>query len=192
MADDTPASSAQPPRPVRALSQPLVWLVLGIPAATVVAGFVTLWIAHNGSDVPVGSAYVKQGLSVAPDNRREERARSLGLGGKLSTETVDGQLRIRLQMHPPASGTAPASGNAADARRPRRLRLLHPSNPDNDLTIHLRAAQDHWQASQPVTWAPGSRWHIAIEGDDWRLPVAGLQHVEALDGLYFGAPADTP
>lgn len=182
---DTPGSR----KPVSAFSQPLVWLVVGIPAATVVAGFVTLWIAHHGSDVPVGSAYVKQGLSVAPDTRREERARALGLGGTLKTVVQGKQLQLRLHMH--AQGASAQSASTV-AHMPRRLRLLHPSDPNNDLTIHLHPADGYWQATQPVTWAPGSRWHIAIEGDDWRLPVAGLQHVEDLDQLAFGAPRTQP
>ncbi|MBF1235527.1 MAG: hypothetical protein HXM43_06910, partial [Lautropia mirabilis] len=45
---------SQPARPVKAFSQPLMWLVVGIPAATVVAGLFTLWIAVHGADTPVG------------------------------------------------------------------------------------------------------------------------------------------
>lgn len=50
---------SQPAQPVKAFSQPLMWLVVGIPAATVVAGLFTLWIAIHGADTPVGSDYVK-------------------------------------------------------------------------------------------------------------------------------------
>lgn len=234
--DTTP--SAPPARPRGAFSEPLVWLVAGIPAATVVAGLFTLWIAHSGSDVPVGSAYVKQGLSVAPDTRREDRARALGLSGTLTTRVADGTLRIDLVMDPagttppvapgqpasqaepqadsgpspspspakapaasPPSGVTQAPGSAqqagttasgspaaaADERTPHRLRLVHPSDPGNDLNLHLRPAEDgrSWFVEQPVTWADGTRWHIAIEGNDWRLPVPGLQAVDALEALRF-------
>jgi len=34
---------------------------------------------------------------------------------------------------------------------------------------------------------PGTRWHIALEGSDWRLPLAGLQTVEALQHFGFDA-----
>ncbi len=207
------------------MSQPLMWLVLGIPAATVVAGFVTLWIAIKGSDVPVPSYYAKQGLSVAPDTSREDRARQLGLQGTLDTRIDDGLLRIRLKLqartpggqvasvagpatdspsnegHTPSSATADASAaapQAADGSLPRRLRLLHPSNPQDDMSIHLRADGDgQWQAQQPVTWADGTRWTIVIEGDDWRLPLPELLAIEALqqhpvDSDRIGTPAAAP
>lgn len=174
-----PSPPSPPPAKRRgAFSEPLFWLVAGIPAATVVAGLYTLWIAHSGSDVPVGSKYVKQGLSVAPDTRREDRARALGIKGVLNARVAAGTLRIALRMDPPAS----------DAHTPRRLRLVHPSDPGNDLSLHLRRGEDstHWFALQPVTWSTGTRWHISIEGSDWRLPITGLQSVESIEGMRFG------
>lgn len=169
---------SQPARPVKAFSQPLMWLVVGIPAATVVAGLFTLWIAVHGADTPVGSDYVKQGLSVTPDTRREDRARELGVAGTLAMHTTPGNmLLVELTLAP----------NGADIK-PTRLRLLHPSDPNNDLAIHMLPAGDgHWHARQPITWAPGTRWHIALEGEDWRLPIAGLQTLESLRAQPFDA-----
>lgn len=200
---ETTPPSPPPAKRRGAFSEPLFWLVAGIPAATVVAGLYTLWIAHSGSDVPVGSRYVKQGLSVAPDTQREDRARALGIAGVISTKVADGSLRITLQMSPPAaaqrSGAHAPDGQpanagttdpapASDAHTPRRLRLVHPSDPNNDLSLHLRPAEDGkgWFANQPVTWSAGTRWHISIEGNDWRLPITGLQAVEAIEGMRFG------
>lgn len=215
---ETTPPSPPPAKRRGAFSEPLFWLVAGIPAATVVAGLYTLWIAHSGSDVPVGSRYVKQGLSVAPDTQREDRARALGIAGVISTKVADGSLRITLQMSPAdtSSGTptpsadtrhtptqpapagsggtpaatppAPVAVSSDDVRTPRRLRLVHPSDPNNDLSLHLRPAEDGkgWFANQPVTWSAGTRWHISIEGNDWRLPITGLQAVEAIEGMRFG------
>lgn len=202
-----PAQPAQTDRTApTAMSQPLMWLVLGIPAATVVAGLVTLWIAANGSDVPVASYYAKQGLSVAPDTSREDRARAIGFSGRLDTRIEDDVLHIALTLHPGSPGhagsapaeTARAAGTTLDGTMasssstagtegtastdPRRIRLLHPSNPQDDMSIHLQRAEDgQWKASQPVTWANGTRWNIVIEGDDWRLPLPGLQAVSHLE-----------
>ncbi|MDO4904775.1 MAG: FixH family protein [Lautropia sp.] len=208
------------------LAYPLMWLVLGIPAATVVAGFVTLYIAANGSDVPVPSYYAKQGLSVAPDTSREDRAREIGFLGTLDTQVEDDVLRIQLALksgipapdglpHPapvsdpgptpdtpadrsatPAStaktGTDPvaptprtetraSSTSTTEDTAPRRLRLLHPSNPQDDLSIQLHPTQDgRWQARQPITWTDGTRWTVVIESDDWRLPLPGLLSIENL------------
>lgn len=165
-------------QPVRAFSQPLVWMVVGIPAATVVAGLTTLWIAAHGADTPIGSDYVKEGLSVAPDTRREDSARKLGIAGSLSMHTTpEHVLEVELSLLPTATKVTP-----------RWIRLLHPSDPNNDLTLHMQADDEHhWHARQPVTWAPGTRWHIALEGEGWRLPMAGLQAVESLNVQHFDA-----
>lgn len=171
------------------MSQPLMWLVLGIPAATVVAGFITLWIAADGADKPVPSYFTKQGLSVAPDTTREDRARSLGFIGQLSTQVEQGRLQIRLAIKPSEIAET-AEGTASTS--PQRLRLLHPSSPENDITIHLQARDDLWQASQPVTWTPDTRWNVVIEGHDWRLPLPGLLHIDHLQQHAFDVnqPAD--
>ncbi|MDO4682325.1 MAG: FixH family protein [Lautropia sp.] len=177
MTNETPPPPASPPKTGGILSQPLMWLVLGIPAATVVAGFITLWIAADGADRPVPSYFTKQGLSVAPDTTREDRARALGFSGEISTQVDQGQLQIRLKLKPSEEAET-AEGTASIT--PQRLRLLHPSNPENDITLHLRAEGDEWLASQPLTWTPDTRWNVVIEGLYWRLPLPGLLTVDNL------------
>ncbi|MDO5102904.1 MAG: FixH family protein [Lautropia sp.] len=164
------------------MSQPLMWLVLGIPAATVVAGFITLWIAADGADKPVPSYFTKQGLSVAPDTTREDRARSLGFTGQLTTRIDQDRLQILLAIKP-SDIAETAEGTASTS--PQRIRLLHPANPDNDITIHLQADGNTWLASQPVTWTPDTRWNVVIEGHDWRLPLPGLLHIDRLNRHAF-------
>lgn len=238
----------QPAQPVKAFSQPLMWLVVGIPAATVVAGLCTLWIAIEHADRPIATDYVKQGMAVSTDSRREQHAVELGVAGTLDMQmTGNDTLQVRLVMTPPAppaparlagttaatpapggaartgtpaaatpadatstaAGSAPASAAASTSATastnatastsggtpaspplpvPQKLRLLHPSDPGNDITLFLLPdGEGRWQARQPVTWAPGTRWHIALEGSDWRLPLAGLQTVEALQHFGFDA-----
>jgi len=46
---------------------PLMWLVFGGPAAVVVAGFATWWIAAHGADPVVAPDYYRQGVEI---NRR--------------------------------------------------------------------------------------------------------------------------
>ena len=245
----TPSLPPQhPAQPVKAFSQPLMWLVVGIPAATVVAGLCTLWIAIEHADRPIATDYVKQGMAVSTDSRREQHAVELGVAGTLNMQmTGNDTLQVRLVMTPPAppaparlagttaatpapggaartgtpaaatpadatstaAGSAPASAAASTSATastnatastsggtpasaplpvPQKLRLLHPSDPGNDITLFLLPdGEGRWQARQPVTWAPGTRWHIALEGSDWRLPLAGLQTVEALQHFGFDA-----
>ena len=43
---------------------PMMWLVLGLPAAVIVAGFATLWIATARPDVVVDPDYYRKGLAL--------------------------------------------------------------------------------------------------------------------------------
>jgi uncharacterized protein len=51
-----------------------VWLVIAGPAAVVVAGFVTLWIAVRSPDPVVAADYYRQGIEI---NRTLERQKAL-------------------------------------------------------------------------------------------------------------------
>ncbi len=46
------------------MKQPWMWLVLGLPATVVVAGFVTLWIAASDPQAIVVEPHNKVGLTV--------------------------------------------------------------------------------------------------------------------------------
>ena len=46
--------------------EPMVWLTIAIPAATVVAGFVTLWLAMAHPDDAVGPTVIEQISQPAP------------------------------------------------------------------------------------------------------------------------------
>lgn len=48
---------------------PMMWLVLGLPAAVIVAGFATLWIAMARPDVVVDPDYYRKGLALGPSGR---------------------------------------------------------------------------------------------------------------------------
>jgi hypothetical protein len=44
---------------------PLVWLVLGLPAAVILAGLATAWIAMARPDVVVDPDYYRKGLELS-------------------------------------------------------------------------------------------------------------------------------
>jgi len=46
------------------MKQPWMWLVLGLPATVVVAGFVTLWIAASNPEAIVSEPHQKLGFTV--------------------------------------------------------------------------------------------------------------------------------
>jgi hypothetical protein len=46
------------------MKEPWMWLVLGLPATVVVAGFVTLWIAMSNPDAIVVEPHKRLGFTV--------------------------------------------------------------------------------------------------------------------------------
>src|SRR4051812_6696391 len=59
--------------------EPWPWLLMAGPAAVLVAGGFTIWIAFSTSDGLVVQDYYKQGLAVNKVLAREENAKRLGM-----------------------------------------------------------------------------------------------------------------
>ena len=126
------------------------------PAAVVVAGMVTVWIAVSGADGLVAEDYYKQGLAINRVIEREEAARRLGLAARL--EPAPGWLQLSLSgapgAHPPALF----------------VRLAHATRAGHDLRLRLaRAADGRYEATLPPL--PQGHWRISIEDPQasWRI-----------------------
>ena len=133
---------------------PVAWLMIVIPAATVVAGFWTLWLAASESGVDSNPDTVRrtaqiQVTSLAPD----ENASRLGLSGRA---WFDGDTLL-VSVLPSAGTVAP------------QLQLVHPI--ENSLDRHLDLLPDPrgWRASG--TLAGQQAWHLRLVSADgaWRL-----------------------
>jgi uncharacterized protein len=172
-----PAQSATTARatattdPVRhdrsAWREPWVWLIVGIPALTVVAGFVTWWIAAQRADSNVAEDYYKRGLAINRSLEREARALESGVTATL--ELRDGNdLNVALggAIAPPASIT---------------VLLTHPVRAERDVRLLLdRQPDGTYRILSPQVKA--GNWGVAIESQDWRLATRRL-------GLQDGASA---
>jgi hypothetical protein len=127
------------------------------PAAVVVAGFVTLWIAATTFDGMVADDYYRQGLAINKVLERDRAAARLGLGAEIAL--ADGGHRVRVAL----SGGAPRGGQRL------RLRLAHPARADLDQNVALERAGDGYEGGlQPLR--PG-RWSVTLEDEagSWRL-----------------------
>jgi len=138
--------------------EPWPWILMSGPAAVVVAGFATLWLAVSTSDGLVAEDYYKQGLAVNRVFAREDAAERLGLVA--TVEPARGTLRVRL------------AGRAAPPAL--FVRLAHATRAGFDVTLRLaRGADGSYQAALPPA-LPAGHWHVAIEDPrrEWR--VAGV------------------
>ncbi|MBU0501078.1 MAG: FixH family protein [Gammaproteobacteria bacterium] len=101
------------------------WFIISIPAATVVAGLVTLKIAATNPDSLVVDNYYKEGLAINKNLSRERLAKTLGLAADLDIDPETRQLKLSL------------SGKLTDPPRMLELELYHPSAKDQDVRIKL-------------------------------------------------------
>ncbi len=131
------------------------WFLMALPAAVVVAGIATAYIAHEHADDLVVDEYYKDGLAINQQLAKKQRASELGLSVRLrfSGDTV----------------TAELSGPVDDSSL--RLLLSHPLEADRDFAVPLvQVAPGSYRGSlnREVTL----HWHWTLQGlqrDDWRL-----------------------
>lgn len=140
--------------PLPAWREPFVWLVVGIPGLTVVAGLFTWWIAAQRADSNVAEDWYKQGLTINRSLAREARAEARELRAQISlldNKTVSLDLRGRGEL--PTRIT---------------LALSHPVQAKADQRIVLSKQSDGRFLGTSLAGAVGT-WTIALEAQDWRL-----------------------
>ena len=129
------------------------WILISGPAAVLVAGAITTWLAVASSDGLVAEDYYKQGLAINKVLAREAAARALGISAQIAVES--GMLKVRIV------GQAPEALFA---------HLAHATRSGYDQRLRLApAGAGVYQAELPPL--PAGRWRIAIEDPraTWRI-----------------------
>ena len=137
--------------------EPWPWLLMAGPAAVVLAGLFTAYLAVVTSDGLVADDYYKQGLAINQTLTRDALARALGYRARVAFAADFGRVDVT------QSGGTAASGSLL-------LRLAHPGRPALDRALPLTLLGDHtYFAAFPVL-TPG-RWQVTLEdtGRTWRL-----------------------
>lgn len=152
---DAPALS-----PRRAWREPLVWLVWGLPALVVVAGFATLAIAIRAGGADAVPAEVRRTAQIQVEDLAADRvALDIALRGELAVAPGTGAVALTL-----------ASRDAIRETR-LRLRLSHPSRADDDLELLLTRGGEAWHGRLPAT--ASHAWNLDLAPLDARWRLAG-------------------
>ena len=132
------------------------WILMAGPAAVLVAGAITTWIAFSTSDGLVAQDYYKQGLAVNKVLAKEEAAARLGLEARIELPGDRHRIVVNLSgAHPPEL----------------RVRFAHATRSGFDLALGLiRVGEGRYEAAVPQD-LPAGRWNVQIETakGDWRL-----------------------
>ena len=129
------------------------WLLISGPAAVLIAGAVTTWIAFASADGLVAEDYYKQGMAVNKLLAREERAAQLGLSADI--ELTSKSIAVRLH------GAAPEA---------LFVQLAHATRAGHDVRLRLAPVRPGvYEAELPEL--PAGHWHIVVEDPraSWRI-----------------------
>lgn len=168
----TPAPEARPWH-----REPWVWLIIAIPLATVIAGFVTLGLAIQTRDELVTDDFRKEGVAIYADPRRDAAAARLGVSADLSVDRAGGRINARLDL---PRGEAPSE---------LLLVLSHATRAEYDHLVVLRRAGEGYEG-RLERFEPG-RWYLELtpRSRAWRLK--GLLE-PGQDGTFRLEPAAVP
>jgi hypothetical protein len=138
--------------------EPWPWILMAGPAAVVVAGLATLWIAVATADDLVADDYYKRGLAINKVLALDEAARRLGVHAH--AEARGGRLRVQL------SGAAPEALFA---------QLVHHTRASLDQRLRLARTAPGVYEAELAPLAAG-RWRVMLEDPrrEWRVVQEGL------------------
>jgi hypothetical protein len=122
------------------------------PAAVLVAGAITTWIAFSTQDGLVAQDYYKRGLAINKELRKEDMAQRLGISVEILRENE--ALKIKV---------------VGDAPPALFVHLVHATREGNDLRLRLARVGDAYEAALPPL-APG-HWRAVVENPQgtWRI-----------------------
>ena len=139
--------------------EPWPWLLMAGPAAVVVAGFATLWIAISSSDGLVADDYYKQGLAINQTLQRE--ALAVQNGYHASAQFADDGRQIKLRLEASTGASLPDT---------LQLRVVHPTRAGRDGLVMLRKTADGLYSGVGPALTEG-RWMLILQDQQsmWRL-----------------------
>ena len=137
-------------------SNPVMWLVVGLPLLSIVAGvgLVVIAVRSGGADTvsdPVSRVAQIQTTDLGPD----AAARKLGLSAVLRVE--DGLVEV-----------LPATGNFI-RDQPLQLLLQHPTREAEDLQLQLQPEGSGWRLQQAVDAQHDWVVQLRAANGSWRL-----------------------
>lgn len=135
---------------------PWVWLMIAFPAAAVIGGIVTIYLAVTTSDGLVVDDYYQYGKTINRVLARDRAAAERGLEARIALDTVNDRVVVQLKSR--------------DADLPEALMLtfLHPTAQGHDQQVRFTRTGDDRYSGHFDELRHGD-WYLQLEADDWRL-----------------------
>jgi len=135
---------------------PVMWAMIGIPLATIVASAVTIFLAVDGAEPKLPPQYVSEGKALEADLALGEAARVAGIRAELMIED-SGRIEVDLVS------------NTQALPKTLRLRMTHATLPALDRDLALRAVTPGRYSAQTAPVSTGT-WLVQLDAESqWRL-----------------------
>ena len=135
-----------------------VWMIIAIPAASVIAGINMIYLAVNTDDGLVVDDYYKEGMAINQSLQRDKAAADLGIAAQLTIEQSGDMVTLNLDK-----------GSLAEYPGQLTLHLQHATYAGHDQILTLvRAPQDQYVGYLKQAIKEGV-WHVMLTTQDWRL-----------------------
>ena len=139
--------------------EPLMWMVVAIPAAAVIAGAVILVLANATWDGLVADDYYERGMQINRSLARDAEAARLGLEATVSFP-APGLVEARLSS---VGGVA-----AAVAGPLLNLRFARAGRAGADVEVSMnRDTGGTWRGDLPAL--ESGKWYVELGNERWRL-----------------------
>ena len=135
--------------------EPMMWLVLGLPAASVVAGVILVSLAARDSSDSVGDVVSRTAQIQVADLSPDARARDLRLSAIVRVD--EGFIEV-----------LPVTGDY-QRQQPLRLVLRHPTLAASDLELRAEPADNGWRSAVELPLDHDWKLEVMPEGMPWRL-----------------------
>ena len=136
-----------------------LWFLVSLPATVVVAGFITLYIAHQHADDLVVDDYYREGLGINQELEKKQQALALGIGATLAFTQSDAKHSVEVLL------------TGVHGQGDLKLLLSHPFESDRDFVILLKKLAPgvyNGEFDDTIT----AHWHWVLDNGGttrWRL-----------------------
>jgi hypothetical protein len=135
--------------------EPMMWLVIGLPLASVVAGVILVGLATRDSSDAVGDVVQRTAQIQVSDLSPDARARDLGLTAIIRVD--EGYIEV-----------LPVTGRF-DRGQPLRIVLRHPSLAASDVELRATPGDNGWRVEAEIGLDHDWKLELMPEGMPWRL-----------------------
>lgn len=139
---------------------PYVWLLIGIPATSVILSMILIYLAVSGRDPLVADDYYKRGKAINQVLIRDKKAAELGVKAVLNFNKQD-KHQVTIEV---------SSNKKMTWQDILQLKIAHATKSDLDQTLRMyRTSKNRYHGKLPVQSLIDGKWYLDLGTKAWRI-----------------------